>query len=136
MQVAHAAEQALRALQVTDKERNAILEAFRYKEARMAATLDAAVARADAVVQAAAAETADAGSIPFTRCVLYRAYSNMTRDLSEAPVASEPGCRWVISRFASSGLPVYSSLISRTDGRTDTSPRCISCKPTTRVRCE
>jgi predicted dinucleotide-utilizing enzyme len=70
LQVAHAAEQALRALQVTDKERNAILEAFRYKEARMAATLDAAIARADAVVQAASAETADAGSIPFTRCVL------------------------------------------------------------------
>lgn len=68
LQVAHAAEQSLRALQVTDKERNAILEAFRYKEARMAAAVDAAIARADAVVEAAAAETADAGPIPFTRC--------------------------------------------------------------------
>lgn len=114
-QVAHAAEQALRSLQVTDKERNAILEAFRcafslrtrtrilpcaslvganaltytavhckpetdghllwhhvqvcrYKEARMAAAVDAAIARADAVVEAAAAENADAGPIPFTRC--------------------------------------------------------------------
>jgi hypothetical protein len=66
-QVAHAAEQALRSLQVTDKERNAILEAFRYKEARMAAQVEAAIARADAVVEAAAAETADAGDIPFTR---------------------------------------------------------------------
>lgn len=70
MQVAHAAEQALRALQVTDKERNAILEAFRYKEARMAAAVDAAIARADAVVEAASADTVDAGSIPFTRCGL------------------------------------------------------------------
>ena len=104
MQVAHAAEQALRALQVTDKERNAILEAFRYKEARMAATLDAAIARADAVVQAAAAETADAGSIPFTRCGQY--CSQMSVDASSPRMARALPGSCLISRLAVTGLPV------------------------------
>ncbi len=37
----------------------------------MAAAVDAAIARADAVVEAAAAENADAGPIPFTRCTCW-----------------------------------------------------------------
>lgn len=105
MQVAHAAEQALRALQVTDKERNAILEAFRYKEARMAATLDAAVARADAVVQAAAAETADAGSIPFTRCGQYCSHIRIDATRPRTARALPGNC--LISRPAFTGPCLY-----------------------------
>ena len=68
-QVMHAAEQALRQLQVSDVERNAILEAFRYKEAKMAAAVKEANARADAVVEEAAAKVVEVGATPFTRCV-------------------------------------------------------------------
>ena len=67
-QVMHAAEQALRQLQVSDVERNAILEAFRYKEAKMAAAVKEANARADAVVEEAAAKVVEVGATPFTRC--------------------------------------------------------------------
>ena len=66
-QVMHAAEQALRQLQVSDVERNAILEAFRYKEAKMAAAVKEANARADAVVEEAAAKVVEVGATPFTR---------------------------------------------------------------------
>ena len=69
-QVMHAAEQALRALKVSDVERNAILEAFHYKEAKMAAAVNAANARADAVVEEAAAKVVEIGITPFTRCSL------------------------------------------------------------------
>ena len=65
----NAAEQALRQLQVSDVERNAILEAFRYKEGKMAAAVNAANARADAVVDEAAAKVVEIGVTPFTRCV-------------------------------------------------------------------
>ena len=68
MQVMHAAEQALRQLQVSDVERNAILEAFRYKEAKMAAAVQAANARADAVEEEAALKVVEIGVTPFTRC--------------------------------------------------------------------
>ena len=40
----------------------------RYKEARMSAAVEAAIARADAVVEAASAEVIDPGAKPFTRC--------------------------------------------------------------------
>ena len=66
-QVMHAAEQALRQLQVSDVERNAILEAFRYKEAKMAAAVKEANARADAVVEEAAAKVVEVGATPLTR---------------------------------------------------------------------
>ena len=66
----HAAEQALRQLQVSDVERNAILEAFRYKEAKMAAAVKEANARADAVVEEAAAKVVEVGATPFTRCTV------------------------------------------------------------------
>mmetsp|Transcript_14126 Transcript_14126/g.42637 ORF Transcript_14126/g.42637 Transcript_14126/m.42637 type:complete len:847 (+) Transcript_14126:158-2698(+) len=66
-QVAHAAEQALRQLEVSMSERNAIMMAFKYKEARMSAAVEAAIARADAVVEAASAEVVDPGTKPFTR---------------------------------------------------------------------
>ena len=68
-QVMHAAEQALRQLQVSDVERNATLEAFHYKEAKMAAAVEAAKARADAVVEEAAAKVVEIGITPFTRCL-------------------------------------------------------------------
>lgn len=67
LQVMHAAEQALRQLQVSDVERNAILEAFRYKEAKMAAAVQAANARADAVEEEAL-KVVEIGVTPFTRC--------------------------------------------------------------------
>lgn len=77
----NAAEQALRQLQVSDVERNAILEAFRYKEGKMAAAVNAANARADAVVDEAAAKVVEIGVTPFTRCVEARSLLTGSRDI-------------------------------------------------------
>lgn len=66
-QVAHAAELALRTMQISMSERNAIMEAFRYKEARMNGAVEAAIARANAVVEASTSEITDPGNKPFTR---------------------------------------------------------------------
>lgn len=71
-----AVDEALRRLEISAPERNAILEAFRYADARNAAAMPSAVAAAQQEA-AAAAEAADGHqqaaapaltSKPFTRC--------------------------------------------------------------------
>ena len=76
LQVMIAVDEALRRLEISAPERNAVLEAFRYADARNAAAMTAAVAAA----QQGAAEAAEAAdghqqaarpaltSKPFTRC--------------------------------------------------------------------
>lgn len=79
MQVMIAVDEALRRLEISAPERNAILEAFRYADARNAASMAAAIqaAQQEAAQEADSARSQQAAPLltskPFTRQVHYYA---------------------------------------------------------------
>ncbi len=101
-----AVDEALRRLEISAPERNAILEAFRYADARNTASLASAVQAAQQEATQAAQEAEGARSQqspalltskPFTRCVtscktLHRPFTNPSQNMGHKSFTNPSNC--------------------------------------------